>query len=257
MIYVDLKNKRVIVTGGAGGIGSATVHALLEAGATVGVVDNNEEKLNTLEDTLSDTLKDQIVFYSVDIGQFEAAERTVRDFFDRFQSIDGLINNAGVLRDGPLISIFGGQLKKYPLKDWHETINSNLHGYFYFAREVAEKMVLERTRGVIINVSSVSAAGNKGQTAYAASKAAVNALTVSWAQELAMFGIRVAGLAPGMTDTPMPRISMNEQQLNQWARRTPMKRMATSQEIAEGILFIFHNEFFCGRVLALDGGLRM
>ena len=115
-------------------------------------------------------------------------------------------------------------------------------------------MVLKRTSGVIVNVSSVSAAGNMGQTSYAASKAAINALTVSWAQELSLFGIRTAGVAPGMTDTQMPKESMTEKQLEQWIKKTA-QRMGQTEEIAQGIIFALENDFFCGRTLQIDGGL--
>lgn len=254
---MDLNGKNIIITGGAGGIGAATTHLLLESGANIGVVDNNSDSLWTLKKSLSSYPENRVNFYSIHIGQFDLVVQTVNMFFSRYGSIDGLINNAAILKDGPLISISKGEFKKYSLSDWDETIASNLNGYFYFTREVVEKMITKRTRGVIINVSSISAAGNMGQTSYAATKAAVNALTVSWAQELATFGIRVAGLSPGITDTPMPRSSMNEMLLNQWVIKTPLKRMADPKEMSEGIKFIFQNDFFCGRVLELDGGLRM
>ena len=102
----------------------------------------------------------------------------------------------------------------------------------------------------------MSSVGNSGQTSYAASKAAVNSLTVTWAQELAMFGIRVAGLSPGMTNTELAR-SMPKDLLNELIRNTPLRRMATPEEMAHGMIFILENDFFCGRMLEIDGGFRM
>ena len=127
---------------------------------------------------------------------------------------------------------------KQMVYDWQKTIDTNLSSYFFFAREVAEKMLLRRTEGVIVNVSSISSSGNAGQTSYSASKAAVDALTVTWAQELANLKIRVAGVAPGMTDTQMPQDSMNASTLKEWINKTPMGRMAHSSEIADGVLFV-------------------
>jgi len=254
---MNIKGKCIIVTGGAGGIGVAIVKMLLKSGAIIGVVDKNKTKLNYMKKSIKNDQKDRAFFYEIDIGHFEQVEETVNDFFNKCQSIDGLINNAAILKDAPLISAYQGQLKKYSLDTWHETLSSNLSGYFYVSREVVEKMVQKRTKGIIVNISSISSAGNIGQTSYAASKAAVNALTVTWAQELSMFGIRVAGLAPGMTDTSMPKNAMTDQQLKTWVGMTPLKRMATPEEIAEGILFIIRNRYFCGRILELDGGLRM
>jgi 3-oxoacyl-[acyl-carrier protein] reductase len=106
-------------------------------------------------------------------------------------------------------------------------------------------------------VSSISSAGNLGQTAYAAAKAGMDALTVTWSLELAYFGIRVAGIAPGIVDTSMPRNSMNDKLLLSWINKTPMQRMGYPDEIAGAILFILDNDFFGGRVLEIDGGLRM
>lgn len=254
---MDLKGKYIIVTGGAGGIGSTTVKILLESGAIVSVVDKDKKKLRNIKKFIKNDQKERAFFYEIDIGDFGQVEGTVNDFFDKCGTIDGLINNAAILNDAPLISVYQSKLKKYSLENWHETLSSNLNGYFYFTREVVEKMLLKRTKGVIVNISSISASGNSGQTSYAASKAAINALTITWAQELSMFGIRVAGLAPGMTDTSMPKKSMTEQQLKTWIDRIPLKRMATPEEIAEGILFILQNDYFCGRILEIDGGLRM
>jgi len=254
---MNLTGKYIIVTGGAGGIGFATVKMLLESGSIIGLVDKDKKKLNEIKKFIKNDQKDRVFFYEIDIGHFEQVEETVNDFFNKGQSIDALINNAAILRDSPLISIFQGQLKKYPLENWNETLSSNLNGYFYFTREVVEKMVSSRTKGVILNVSSISASGNSGQTGYAAAKAAVNSLTVTWAQELSLFGIRVAGLAPGMTDTDMPRKSMNDDMIKNWTMKTPLRRMASPEEIAQAIVFVLKNDFFCGRTLELDGGLRM
>jgi len=254
---VEIKGKNIIVTGGAGGIGRATARLFLRKGAAaLGVIDRDKECLDAFMEELPIAARERVIPYLADVGHFDNVERVVNEFFERFGRIDGLVNNAAVLKDGTLVSVFG-ELKKYSLEDWNDAISSNLCGTFYCTREVAEKMILKRTRGVIVNVSSVSAAGNAGQTSYAASKGAIDALTVSWSQELVLFGIRVAGLAPGLTDTQMPRRSMKEKTLSQWIARTPMRRMGTPEEMAEAILFIFNNNFFCGRTLELDGGFRL
>jgi 3-oxoacyl-[acyl-carrier protein] reductase len=253
---MELRNKKIIITGGAGGIGSAIVKSLLDKGAVVGVVDYDKERLKKLNETIPEDKKAFFSHYCVDISEFESVQNTVQDFYEKHGSIDGLINCAAILKDGFLVSVFKGEIKKYPIEDWEKTLRSNLYGPFYFTREVAEKMIQKRTKGVIVNVSSMSSAGNLGQTSYAASKAAMNALTVTWARELAMFGVRVAGLSPGMTDTAMSR-SIPENLLNDWIGKTPLKKMATPEEIAHGVFFILENDFFCGRMLELDGGLRM
>lgn len=251
-----INGKSIIVTGGAGGIGLSVIQSLLKKNAIVAAVDLNKEKLNDLKDKCS-SLPGKLFCYCGDVGDINFVEDVTGDFFSNCGQIDALVNNAAILKDAPLVSIFKGKINKFPIEVWDETISSNLRGVFCFGREVAEKMIIKRTHGVIINVSSISAAGNTGQSAYAAAKAGVNALTVTWASELAHFGIRVAGIAPGMTETDMPKNSMSRQVISEWIKKTPVRRMGSPEEIADAINFILKNDFFCGRVLEIDGGLRM
>ena len=253
---MEIKGKNIIVTGAAGGIGSSLTKKLLKEGAAVAAVDWNKDKLDILKKNC-DKAGEKIICYCGDVGDFKFVQNTTEDFFKRQGTIDGLINNASILHDAPLLSIFKGEIRKFSLEDWDKTLSSNLNGVFYFTREVAHRMVAKRTAGVIVNVGSISSAGNSGQSAYAASKAGVNALTVTWASELALFGIRVAGIAPGMTETDMPKQAMSESIISEWVKKTPVKRMGLAEEISGGIIFILNNDFFCGRVLELDGGLRM
>lgn len=253
---MEINGKSIIVTGGAGGIGSSVVKKLLKGNAVVAAVDLDKSKLSNLKNNCS-SLPGKLSCYCGDVGDIDFAKTVTKDIFNNCGQIDALVNNAAILRDAPLVSIFKGKIKKFPLKFWDEIISSNLGGIFNFGREVAEKMITKRRRGVIINVSSISAAGNPGQSAYAAAKAGVNALTVTWASELSHFGIRVAGIAPGMIDTDMPKNAMSELVLSEWIKKTPVKRMGLPEEIADGIYFILENDFVCGRVFEIDGGLRM
>ena len=254
---MNLNGKNIIITGGAGGIGRTVVKTLIDLGAVVGIIDRDKIGLSLLKKSLSKLQKQNTFFFDIDVGQFDQVKYAVNQFFDERKTIHGLLNNAAVLFDRPLIGFSEGKLNKYSLKNWKETLASNLDSYFFVTREVVEKMARNFTHGVIVNVSSISAAGNKGQTAYAASKGAINALTVTWAQELGPLGIRVAGLAPGIVDTDMPKKSLSKNLLKTIINKTPTKRMATPKEIAHGIIFIIENDFFCGRTLELDGGLRM
>lgn len=254
---MELKNRSVIVTGGAGGIGGALALALVARNCIVAVFDRDAERIQALRSSIPRGREGAVYFYHVDVGDCVAVERSVQDFFEHRGTLDALVNSAAVLADGCLLSIHDGRLRKYSIEAWQETLNTNLSGVFYCTREVVERMIRKRTNGVIVNVSSISSSGNLGQTSYAASKGALNALTVTWAQELAMYGIRVAGVSPGMTDTPMPHSAMDSSLLRRWIEKTPLKRMATPMEIAHGIIFILENDFFCGRLLELDGGLRM
>ena len=254
---MKINNNNFIVTGGGGGIGKATVNMLLENGAFVGVIDIDKEKLKSTESEFSKKYKEKTIFYNIDVGEINLVEEVVNEFFNKRGSIEGLINNAGIQIDEPLISI-QGELKKHSLEGFDRTLKTNLYGYFYMGREVAEKMIMNRTEGVIVNVGSIAGVGHFGQTSYAASKGAVDALSVTWAQELAMYGIRVAGINPGMCFTDMAKavIERNKKIAKRWEKNTPMKRMSTPEEMAEGIKFIIENDFFCGRMLQIDGGIR-
>jgi len=254
---MELENKNIIITGGAGGIGTTTVKMLKEKNCTIGIVDNNEKNILLLKKHLDNITSGKALYYPIDAGDITKVEKSVNDFIGRSGHIDILINNSAILKDSPLISIFKGEIKKISIKTWNKTMASNLNSFFYFTREVVEKMILQRTKGIIINISSISSSGNIGQTSYAASKSAINALTVTWSQEFSAFGIRVAGLAPGMTNTSMPINSMTKQQIDTWINKIPLRRMAEPQEISHGIKFIIENDYFSGRTLELDGGLRM
>jgi 3-oxoacyl-[acyl-carrier protein] reductase len=168
-----------------------------------------------------------------------------------------LINNAAVIHNEMLISFTAGGLKKHDFSSWNNIISANLTSVFNITSHVVFKMVNNRKKGLIVNVSSIASDGNIGQSAYSASKAGINALTVTWAKELASMGIRVAGISPGFTRTETTMNSMTESVVNEWIKKTPVKRMACPAEIVEGIIFIIKNDFFNGEILKLDGGLRI
>ena len=247
------KNSNIIITGGAGGIGFEVAEMLKNEVNSIGIIDNNSKKISRIKNDTNYTL------YDVDISNHNDLKNTIDNFYNTFGKIDCLVNCAAILVDKPLISISPEKktLSRLSLKIWDEVIKTNLYGTFYASIEVAEKMIRNRTKGVIVNVGSISASGNVGQSCYAASKGAINALTVTWAQELSNFGIRVNAVAPGMTKTDMPLSAMSSDHLHQWKNKIPLKRFADPSEIADAILFCINNQYINGRVLEIDGGLRM
>ena len=132
----------------------------------------------------------------------------------------------------------------------------NLRGVFLCAREAATRMIELGNGGVIVNISSISRVGNAGQTNYSAAKAGVESMGVVWAKELARFGIRVGTVAPGFTHTDIVA-SMRPEMLDKLTAPVPLKRLGRPDEIAHAVQFIFENDFFTGRCLELDGGLRL
>ncbi len=132
----------------------------------------------------------------------------------------------------------------------------NLTGVFLCGREAATRMIESGTHGAIINVSSVSRAGNRGQSNYSAAKAGVAALTVVWAKELARHGIRAAAIAPGVFETDMVA-AMKPEAYERIVGAVPLGRTGQLKEMADAVSYIFGNDYFNGRVLELDGGLRV
>jgi 3-oxoacyl-[acyl-carrier protein] reductase len=247
---MELKDKKVIVTGGVKGIGRSLVDRLIREDAVVGVFDIDKEGLDKLK---SDN--QMIYCKTCDVSNYKEAKLCVDEFYKEFKNIDVLVNNAGFIYNSPLLSLIAGGVKKHDVDMWHKVISTDLSSVFYMTLNVAEKMMLNRTHGVIVNVSSICAAGNAGQCAYSAAKAGVNALTATWAKELGIMGIRVAGVAPGYTETQTMKQSMSENVLKEWIRKTPLRRFGKPDEIAEGIVAVIKNDFFNGKVFEVDGGL--
>jgi 3-oxoacyl-[acyl-carrier protein] reductase len=174
-----------------------------------------------------------------------------------FGRLDGVINNAGIVRDALLIKVKDGEIVgKMTLQQWQAVIDVNLTGVFLCGREAAERMIKLKRGGVIVNISSISRAGNTGQTNYSAAKAGVAAMTVTWARELARHQIRVGAVAPGFIRTPMVA-GMKPDALAKVTAPVPLGRLGEPQEIAQTVRFIFENDFVTGRCLEVDGGLRL
>ena len=168
---------------------------------------------------------------------------------------DVLINNAGVLYSAPLVKITPAGVERHDVAMWNKVLAADLNSVFFMTVCVVEKMITTRTKGVIVNISSVSAAGNAGQSAYSAAKAGVNALTAVWAKELSLMGIRVVAVAPGFTETESTRQALSEAVLRETVKKVPLKRLGRPEEIADGVISVIENDFFNGKVFELDGGL--
>jgi 3-oxoacyl-[acyl-carrier protein] reductase len=250
---VRITEKKIVITGGASGLGLASAMRLASRGASVWALDRDPAALDSAARAAEEWR--HLHFLACDVGDEEqvagAVERIERDS----GGIEVLINNAAVLRDQALVGKLRGKTKKHSLIEWHETLRSNLTAAFLMGREVAEVMVRAGRGGLIINVSSVSRRGNAGQSAYAASKGGLDALTATWAQELAAYGIRVAGIAPGFVETPMTR-RIPPFFLERIKTLTPLKRFGTLEEFASAVEFVIENDYLHGKVLELDGGLK-
>jgi 3-oxoacyl-[acyl-carrier protein] reductase len=195
--------------------------------------------------------------YAANVADEAAVVATFETLVDDFGSLGGLVNNAGILRDGLLVKTKNGEIAgRLNLSDWQAVIDVNLTGVFLCGREAATHMIRGGAGGSIVNMSSISRAGNFGQSNYSAAKAGVAALTTVWAKELARHRIRVNAIAPGFVMTEMVA-SMKAEALERMASGIPAGRLCTPEEIADACLYLFDNDYMNGRVLEIDGGLRL
>lgn len=252
---MDLKDKLIIITGGCQGLGRAMAEFLAAKGARLALVDLNPEKLDEAVASCK-SLGVEARAYVCNVADEAQVEQMVETVAADFGAIHGLINNAGILRDGLLVKVKDGVMTKLSLAQWQAVIDVNLTGVFLCTREVAANMIELNTSGAIINISSISRAGNIGQTNYSAAKAGVAAATVTWARELARYGIRVAAVAPGFIQTEMTG-GMKPEALEKMTSAIPLKRMGRPDEIAHSVAYILENDYFSGRVLELDGAMRL
>jgi 3-oxoacyl-[acyl-carrier protein] reductase len=248
-----IKDKLIAITGAAGGLGQATARYLAARGCKLALLDINSQSLAALSQECR-ALGAQASYYTLDVTDEQQVNQTFNILVKDFGPLAGLVNNAGVLRDGLLIN------KREPMSwlamdQWQAVIDTNLTGVFLCGRASAKQLIIQGQGGVIINISSIARAGNRGQTNYAAAKAGVAAMTVTWAQELASEGIRVAALAPGLVATPMTQ-AIKPHIMAKLMQRIPLGRLATGEEIAHSIGYILENDYFTGRVLEVDGGAR-
>jgi len=250
---MKLTEQVILVTGGASGIGRHVVEHLHDEARELLVLDKNREALDELRESLPG-----VKCYPCDVTSAEDVGRTVDAIYGaESRVVTVLINNAGIIHSEPLISLLRNGDKRHSVDAWHKTIDANLNSVFYVSAAVVAKMVEKRTKGLLINISSIAANGNRGQSAYAATKAAVNALTVTWSLELGPVGIRSTAIAPGFVDCPSTRKALTEEHVQRWAKQTPLGRLGRLEEVAKSVRFIVENDFFNGRVLELDGGLRI
>lgn len=256
---MNLEGKTVLITGAAGGLGKAMADHLGSKGAKVVLTDLQEDKLKkTVDELLQKGIQARGVIGNV--AKEEDATRMVEETIQHFGSLDVAILNAGILRDGLLIRVDKetGKVKgKMSLEQWQSVIDVNLTGVFLTGREAAAAMIDNKIPGVIIPISSIAMYGNAGQSNYSAAKAGVAALTVTWSKELARFGIRVAGIAPGFVGTEMVLKDMNQEALDKWKKMIPIGRLGEPEEIATTARFIIENDMVTGVVLEITGGVRI
>lgn len=254
---MQIKDSVIVITGGAQGLGRSMAEHFAAQGARLALVDMNETVLSEAVLACQAQGAGEVRSYVLNVTDEASVENGFAQIDRDFGGIHVLINNAGVLRDGMLIKYKNGELThKMPLSQWQSVIDVNLTGTFLCGREAAAVMAQRENGGVIINISSVARAGNIGQTNYAATKAGVVAMTVTWARELGRFGIRCGAIAPGFIETPMTQ-AMKPEAVERALAMVPLKRWGQPAEVADSARYIIENDFFSGRVIEIDGGVRL
>jgi len=253
---MKLDAKTVIITGAAQGLGFAIADRLAKQGVNLALIDLNEESLELAVEKLSEN-NVVVRSYCCNIADETQVVSSFEKILEDFGAIDGLVNNAGITRDQLLVKAKDGEVvDTMSLRNWQQVIDVNLTGVFLCGREAAKHMVAQKTAGVIINISSISRHGNVGQSNYAAAKAGVAALTTTWAKELARYKIRSAAIAPGFIATEMTQ-AIKPQILDKIRQSIPLGDMGQPDNIASTVQFILENDYISGRVIEVDGALRL
>ena len=248
-----LENVKAIVSGAASGLGRGFALELVRAGASVAAADIDVGGLEKLKTQCEDH-PGRLLTRKVDISQENSVTAFIAEVAKEFEGVNCLVNNAGILRDGLLAKEETGWVKKLPTAQWKQVLEVNLTGHYLMAREFAAEILRRGIKeSVIVNISSISSAGNPGQSNYAASKAGLDACTRTWALELAPNGIRVAGIAPGVIETPILN-NISAEAKEDLLEKIPLQRFGAPYEIWQALRFIIECEYFTGRIIYVDGG---
>lgn len=248
---MQLDQLKIIVTGAGRGMGAYFATALAEAGAKVAAGDVDEEGLAQLPDTVAKK--------KLDVTDENECDAFVKWAHGELGGVNGLINNAGIIRDALLAkrSRKTGELEALSTKDWNAVLAVNLTGAMFMTRAVALNAIEHEVGpGVVVNISSISRHGNRGQSNYVATKAGLSANTVTWAREFARIKFRVGCVAPGMIETPMTQ-GMNQKARDALVSMIPVGRIGLPEDIWQAVKFILECDYFNGRTIDVDGGASM
>jgi 3-oxoacyl-[acyl-carrier protein] reductase len=252
---MNLQDKVIAITGAGQGLGRAMAVYMAGKGARIAVIDLNQEQMDETRAQIEAAGSSASTF-QCNVANEQQVEETFNAIVTQMGGLHGLVNNAGILRDGLMVKAKDGEISKMSLQHWQAVIDVNLTGVFLCGREAAVKMIESGEGGCIINISSISRAGNMGQSNYSAAKAGVASMAVVWAKELARYNIRANAIAPGFIATEMTA-GMKPEALEKMTAGIPAKRMGQPDEIAHTVAYLMENDYVSGRIVEVDGGLRL
>lgn len=254
---MDLAGKVAIVTGGASGLGRATVEAYVAKGVKVAIFDMNEANANAVIEQLG---ADNVAFWSVNVADEDSVKAAVAGVVEKFGAIHICNNYAGIASASKTL----GKNGPFPLDQYMPVIQVNLVGTFNVSRYAAEQMAKNEPvngdggRGVIINTASIAAyEGQVGQLAYSASKGGIVGMTLPMARDLASYGVRVNTIVPGLIHTPLFESMPESVYKSLEASVCYPQRLGQAKEIAHLSVFMAENDYLNGECIRLDGAIRM
>ncbi len=252
---MDIENKVIVITGAAQGLGKTFANDLAARKARLALADINMEQLEQVRGACEEAGIEARA-YELNVADEPAVEKLFEQVVVDFGTVDVLINNAGITRDGLMARKKDEEIKKMSLANWQAVIDVNLTGTFLCGREFFVKLLEQKKPGVCVNISSISRSGNLGQSNYTATKAGVAEMTVTWAKEMARHGIRVGAIAPGYINTEMVA-AIREDVKQKIIEQIPIRRLGDPSEISHSVFYILESDYFTGRVIECDGGLRI
>jgi 3-oxoacyl-[acyl-carrier protein] reductase len=244
---------RVLLTGGGSGIGRFLLERLLSDAAEVVVLELDPAKC----DELNATYNGRVKAFACDVADSVAVDNALKGCIEAGFEPNVLVNNAGFIHSEPLVNLLSRGDKTHSRDSWRKVLAINLDSVFFVTSRVVERMLAKRTKGVVVSISSISANGNAGQSAYSAAKAGVNALTCAWAKELGAMGMRFVAIAPGFMDTPSTHAALSEAVVTRLRQQIPLRRLGELESVYLAVRYAIENDYVSGTVLDVDGGLTL
>lgn len=244
---------RILLTGGGSGIGRFLLDRLIGDGAELSVLELDGSRCEELRLAYDGRVKT----LACDVSDSNAVDAALKILFEEGFEPTVLINNAGIIHSEPLVNLLSRGDKTHSRDSWRKVLSTNLDSVFFVTSRVVERMLSKRSKGVVISISSISANGNAGQSAYSAAKAGVNALTNAWAKELGAIGMRFVAIAPGFMDTPSTHAALSEAVIARLKQQIPLRRLGELESIYQAVRYAIENDYVSGTVLEVDGGLTL